>query len=343
MKIDQKKKLESFFVFIKNNKKDYGLSSLWVKYINDFNLRNLDDYRPSYGINYKVSNKRIIFQLGLEKFFNKLNSLIFKINTRLFSYLSTCFSFFGYSNYKKFGIYLKDNKFYSLAKTDNDFRKFLQKHLDLFDWNYSYMSVKAAYNLFCLKSFLDFNSIDSKNIIEIGSGLCQFSCMLSSNLKSFNYVCLDLPNMIPHGYKTLSDNLTNTQIFLPNEIDKFNMSNHDKKIIFILPHQLSEIDLFFDFLVNIESFGEMPQLTANNYIESVTKKMNDKAFIFLINRIARCVDISNKSDIKSWTQFSEYPLDKFDVIVKKIDDFKDLSTDIEGNRSNIFFLGKKAI
>ena len=167
--------------------------------------------------------------------------------------------------------------------------------------------------------------------------------MISSNLNSFTYVCLDLPNMIPHGYKTFTDNLNldNIEVFLPHEIKDFNNSKSQKKIIFILPNQINEIGLLFDALINIESFGEMPQSTANNYINSIKKKMNKNALIFLINRIARCVDLNDKTNLKSWTLFSEYPLEDFDILEKKVDDFKDLNSNIEGNRSNILFVGKK--
>ena len=65
------------------------------------------------------------------------------------------------------------------------------------------------------------------------------------------------------------------------------------------------------------------------------------ALIFLINRIARCVDLNDKTNLKSWTLFSEYPLEDFDILEKKVDDFKDLNSNIEGNRSNILFVGKK--
>ena len=69
MKIDNKKKLENFFDFIRNNNQDYGLSSLGKNILMILILIILISIGPHNGIKNYISNNRIITQLKLEKFF----------------------------------------------------------------------------------------------------------------------------------------------------------------------------------------------------------------------------------------------------------------------------------
>ena len=107
-----------------------------------------------------------------------------------------------------------------------------------------------------------------------------------------------------------------------------------------MPNQLNLISIKFDLLNNIESFGEMPQDTVDNYINSVIPKMNSGAICFLINRVMRCTNLNDPTNHKSWTMFYKYPLSNFETVVKKIDDFKDLNNSDEKNRCNVFYIGK---
>lgn len=338
------KVINDYISFLKNRKNsNFGMSSLWKNYINDFNLKKNNIIRPSYGINYKTPNSLVILQLKIEQFVNFFILLINKIFKKVFSFLTPSITLFGYNNYKNFGLYITDNKFFELNKIDDEFNLYLNQIHQTLNWKYSYMSVKANYNVFKLKEYCKIENFNNKNILEIGSGLCQFSTILTTHLKKYSYVCVDLPNMIPHGYNTLINNKKDVDIFLPHQIEEFKNSNNNKKIIFILPDQFEELSIKYDLLINIESFGEMPQDTANNYLKNSIKKMNKKALIFLINRVARCINPNNPSNLKSWTFFSDYPLDNFKTIVRKIDDFKNLNSELEGNRANIFFLGEKKL
>ena len=74
--------------------------------------------------------------------------------------------------------------------------------------------------------------MESKNIIEIDL-VCHFHTFANLN---FLHVCLDLPNMIPHGYKISTDNLNldNIEVFFYHMKLKISIIQKVKKIIFIL-------------------------------------------------------------------------------------------------------------
>ena len=58
------KVINDYISFLKNRKNsNFGMSSLWKNYINDFNLKKNNIIRPSYGINYKTPNSLVILQL----------------------------------------------------------------------------------------------------------------------------------------------------------------------------------------------------------------------------------------------------------------------------------------
>ena len=248
---------------------------------------------------------------------------------------------FGVKAVRDYGLYIPNTMFSEISSFKPKFRKELEDFHARHEIFYSFMSVKAFYNFYCFKNYVSVELFNEKNILEIGSGSGNLVKIFASNLDSFIYVCLDLPQMIPHAYNELYQNpKVNSEVFLPNQIDQFIESKSKRKILFILPNQLDLLPLRYDLLNNVESFGEMPQTTVNNYINSVIAKMNTGATCFLINRVMRCTNLNDPTNHESWTMFHKYPLENFKTIVKKIDDFKDLNNTEEKNRCNVFYVGE---
>ena len=333
--------INEFAKFASKQDEDYGVSDLWANYINDFDFLNSKAIRPSYKTNKNRLNKRVVFQTKFNNLIIKFINLLFKIIKRIsLSFINTI-TFFGVKNAINYGIYIPNTMFSRISISDPNFKKELDDFHSLHKIFYSFTSVKSFYNFYCFKNYLPVESFNNKNILEIGSGAGLLARIFTSNLESYNYVCLDLPQMIPHAYDGLyKDPVINAEVYLPNQITLFNKSKSKKKILFILPHQLDLISIKFDLLNNIESFGEMPQTTVDNYINSVIPKLNSDAICFLINRVTRCTNLNDPTNHDSWTMFYKYPLMNFEIIVKKIDDFKDLDNPEEKNRCNVFYIGK---
>lgn len=332
--------IKEFVKFALEQDDNYGMSDLWSNYIKDFDFLN-SRIRPSYKTNKNRPNRKVVFQIKIINFFKKITSFLFKVIERFVFYIINALTFFGVRSVRDYGLYIPNTKFSRISSFEPNLQKELDDFHALHEIFYSFMSVKAFYNFYCFKNYIPIESFNNKNILEIGSGSGNLVKIFASNLESYNYVCLDLPQMIPHAYNGLYQNrIIDAEVFLPNQINLFNKSKSKKKILFILPNQIDLISLKFDLLNNVESFGEMPQPTVDNYINSVIPKMNSGAICFLINRVMRCTNLKDPTNHKSWTMFHKYPLKNFKTIVKKIDDFKDLDNHEEKNRCNVFYIGK---
>ena len=82
-----------------------------------------------------------------------------------------------------------------------------------------------------------------ENILEIGSGLFNFGTILSRDLDSFNYFCIDLPDVTMRGYLSAREHLDpDVEVYLPHQQQQFNNSSCKKKVIFLIPSQLENIN-----------------------------------------------------------------------------------------------------
>ena len=129
------------------------------------------------------------------------------------------------------------------------------------------------------------------------------------------------------------------EVFLSHEIDLFIKSNNKKKIIFLLPSDLENLNFNFDLFVNHESFGEMKINTVNNYIHQVSKKMKTNSILFSVNRLSRSVS-KWSIDGSHLTNFFEYNLVNFETLLIKIDNFRNLIPR-QHALPNIIYIGKK--
>ena len=340
-------KLKDYNLFLrnlKNNKIEY--SEIWNKYRKNFTLKdqilNLKGNQRRYGVNRDLKNKKIRLFINtyilVVNFLRKINKLLLRIISRILSII-----IFGkkniVDNYRlNYPIDIQKKYFDKYPKS-----KYLYENIfNRLQWFYSINSFKSFAFFYRFNQFINLNDLENSNILEIGSGLCNFCMILTSQLESFSYICLDIPEMIPNGYysiyKNCSDN--NIELFLPQEIKKFFKSKCKKKILFILPSQIKSIDLRIKLFVNHESFAEMDISTVNKYLKEIKSKLDKNSFVFLVNRIARQNAHSNNLSFDTYTLFSDYNLDGLNTVVKEIDSYRDLFKGRE-IRENLFYIGKK--
>ena len=134
---------------------------------------------------------------------------------------------------------------------------------------------------------------------------------------------------------------------LPTEIDEFEMSSSNRKILFITPEQLKSNCLAdqkrFDLFVNHESFSEMDIDVVNSYLGYLPKLMKKDSFVFLVNRHsrpqARSYDHFKEMELSGITCFSDYKLEFCSEVIKRKDLFRAV---IPGQREtpNVFYIGK---
>ena len=130
--------------------------------------------------------------------------------------------------------------------------------------------------------------------------------------------------MIPKGYLSCKEFVgKDVSVYLSHEIDDFIKCKNKKKIIFILPIDLRDVELNYDLFVNHESFGEMDIDTVNKYINQISKKMKKDSIIFLVNRLSRNVD-NWSINTSHLTNFFDYNLTFFDKLLMKIDNFRNI-------------------
>jgi hypothetical protein len=189
-------------------------------------------------------------------------------------------------------------------------------------------------------------------ILEIGAGLFNFGHLLTYDLKKFNYIICDLPEIIIAAHQQITDIYLpickgKYDVFLPNEINLFYESNNDRKVLFITPYQLNEgimrQDTKFDLFINHESFAEMDIFTVNKYLKQVKFLMKKGAIINLVNRHSRVQATSYEEfkliNLKNITCFDDYELNFCKTILKEVDKFRSTIPMMQ-QTPNVFFIGK---
>ncbi len=344
--MDYQKKLKEYNDFLRDleDYKDY--SEIWDKYRNDFTssdqILNADGYQRRYGINTMVNNKKIRLFINIYSFLNK--SLL-KINRKVLKTFSNFLSYliFGrrdiVNNFRlNYSVDIQKRLFSTYPHYEKSYKRIFNK----LSWFYSINSFKSFAFFQRFNDFVDSNQLENQIILEIGSGLCNFCMILMSQLKSFSYICLDIPEMIPNGYFAIKTKYptNDIDIYLPHEFDSFIKSSSKRKVLFIVPSQLKDLDLKIKLLVNHESFAEMNISTVNNYLNQVKQKLDVNSFVFLVNRLARQNSPRNPLNYNSYTFFDQYDLSGLEVLVKEIDRYRSIFKGKE-LRENVFFIGKK--
>ena len=344
------KNISAYLDWLKYQKEYKNSSVLWNQFKNDFIDKNFKVDRE-----YKFRDRGYLMNLGsfsreknIEKYL-KTYSIASKIidifNYKLMRILEKLFKFIFF---KDFNYDFENN--YLCHKYGNLKEKYFNrnpKHFLLYEeifkknnWVYSVNSFKSFCYFAKFKDLLDINQFNNKTILEIGSGCCNFFMILDTQLNSYTYICLDIPEMIPAGYTSLfkSMNTKGIDIFLPNQIDKALKAKSDKKLIFITPNQLKSCGYTFDLLVNHESFGEMNIKIVNNYLKIFKDLANKNAILFLVNRLAPQTNVDDPK-FDNYTLFEDYDLKEAKIIYKETEEMRNLAIGIE-NKENIFYVGR---
>jgi len=317
-----------------NAMEKYRTSPLWSKYRKEFKV---DLWRRSYGENLDTDNSKIFRSLHLYKLFDNLFFKFTNFQLRFYRYFLK--RILGRNRSSSYGLYLYKTKFSEFNNLSDECKRYIEIMHNRIGLKFSYASYKSAYFLYKLSKILHLPN--SGNIIEIGSGGVQFSRMLVSEMSSFSLVLVDLPEVILFAKELLLKSKLEARIYGPEEVGEFLKCSESKKVLFLEPDQLENIQLEFDLAINIESFGEMYQDVANNYIDILSSKLRKRGSLFLINRISRCVNLNEPYSLNSHTQFCKYPLDSFETICLEVDDFKIVVSPEDKEKLNYFYLGKR--
>tara|TARA_B100001989_G_scaffold118758_1_gene83696 strand:+ start:426 stop:1475 length:1050 start_codon:yes stop_codon:yes gene_type:complete len=343
------KKISLYLDWLKEQKPYVNYSELWKKYRNDFIDKKFDSTKEYkfFGRGYlmnignfgkeKAINKYLTFYSLTLKVLN-LGSYKFKrISEKILKLLF--FKNWNFDSNHNYGFEYGNLKEKYFKKNSKDLLLY-EKIFKKINWIYSYTSFKSFCYFAKFKDYIDIKEINNKTILEIGSGLCNFFTILDTQLESYTYICLDIPEMIPAAYKCVCEtkNSKDIDIFLPNQVSQAVNSNADKKLIFITPDQLKDCGYSFDLLINHESFAEMNINIVNSYLKTFKKLANKDAILFLVNRLARQ---TNREDHKfeTYTFFEDYDIKDVSIIYKEIDEFRALIHGWE-NQENIFYIGR---
>lgn len=312
----------------------YRTSPLWSKYRKEFSV---DLWRRSYGENNDTENEEILSTLKKIKYLDLLVLSFADFQVRFFRFFIK--NIFGRNRSSSYGLYLYKTKFSEFLSLSDECQRYIVAMHERLGLKFSYASYKSAYFLYKLSRVQSIPN--SGSFIEIGSGGVQFSRMLTSEMSSFELVLVDLPEVIIFAKKLLESSNFEATIYGPEDVEKFIKSRELKKVLFLEPDQLEDLRLEFDLAVNIESFGEMYQDVANNYIEILSAKLRDKGSLFMVNRISRCINLNEPYLLDSHTHFCKYPLASFETVRLEVDDFKSVSSPEDKEKLNYFYVGMK--
>lgn len=280
-------KLNDFAKWLKKNDPQVEYSSLWE--IMKKSFEGADEVHRGYAINNERDFTKLERALiGVKK----IENFITKFQRRFFI-LICCFVSFLYtgsrSKYRKYGLHYGTDIKEAVFKNVPGFQSFYQSYCNKFGEYYSYSGMRVLFYYF-LCSNLILNK--TPKIFEIGAGLGNFSIITSRHYEKFEYVILDIPEIIPTAYANVKELVTeDTELYLPNELDDFNRSSCSRKILWIVPSQITQLEKnYFDFFCNTESFAEMDPTVSETYWSKVALLLKDGCFAFLVNRAIRFTD-----------------------------------------------------
>jgi len=320
-------------------------SLIWKKLSADFGENG--GHLRGYGLNNLISDRKIeIFR----KFF-KFSYIIFVpslLVTKAFRSIRMKYiSIISYLILKdttahvKFGISSNNLNCYdvSLLKEYKDF--FAQHRI-----YYSHNTLKTFFYFKKISKYLNIfppEKIQQLDVLEIGAGLFNFGYIITKSTKNFNYVVVDLPEMIISSVSEIMNHYEpDFEIYLPNEIDAFYKSENNRKVLFVTPDQIDKIQPSFDLFVNHESFAEMDISIVNDYLNRVSSLLRKGAYIFIVNRHSRVQAITGSEleniSIDNITSFSDYDLEFSSPIVYEIDSFRQKLPGLN-TKPNILYIG----
>ena len=321
-------------------------SNIWDSLRKDF--QNSDSSLRGYGFT-RISNKRIAVFRKVSRFMSLPWKVLSLISNRLNKKVDRALSW----------LILGGDKFAAQKYGYSDYRSSIYFKKDLVDFENKYHkhNIGLSHNTF--KSYSYLKKLEEtveleKNlsVFEIGAGVFNFGHLLSLQLSHFEYVICDLPEMISSAFREINQsyiphNGGDYEVFLPTEIDEFEMSSSNRKILFITPEQLKSNCLAdqkrFDLFVNHDSFAEMDIDVVNSYLGYLPKLMKKDSVVFLVNRHtrpqAKTYEQFKGLELRGITCFSDYQLEFSREVIKKLDIFN-AAIDGQQQMPNVFYIGK---
>jgi hypothetical protein len=323
---------------------NFDAGPLWQKYRKSFQANSPRIYR-SYGIN-SFSNARrslyLILRTGVSLPYRLINSLNWRIS-QIFLRLLSFLIFKGDAHAAdRFGISQYGDKIYDenlLSDFKNRFAPFGIgiSHNALKSFSYLAKLEKAGMNL-----------QSSVNVLEVGGGLFTFGHLFASSVESFNYVVIDLPEVIVAAKEEIASCYSNTgvpryDVFDSKTLENFLNSPSKRRVIFISNDEtnlLNKLNMSFDLFVNHESFSEMSLLTVNSYLRLAKKYLAKRAHVNLVNRVSRyqLEETLSKNNTDQITNFDKYDLSNLQTKVSEICEFRGRIPS-QNKHPNIFYIG----
>ncbi len=349
-KNDTKKELEQALRFVQSAELGTKMSPLWEEMSKDFSFEgpsNLRDYSINREYNfesitkfYKHSTRIKVLSKIWVRVSNIFLSAIYRVESFITSILSKIiFKDFNASQKYSFDIYPLEA--YEEHQKQVDINSGYENYNSKNNIFFSHNNYKSFTYFHTLMKYIDLEDLESKNILEIGSGLFNFGTILTKNLDEFSYFCIDLPDVALRGYLSAKENIDeDVELFLPHQLEDFNMSSSQKKIIFLIPSQLDLLDQNISLFINHESFSEMNIQTVNDYLAKVSAKMGEGSYMFLVNRFSRLQSRDAKSN--DYTNFLEYELEGYEEICFEVEKLRSFLP-VQKDHPNVVFIGQRKI
>lgn len=178
----------------------------------------------------------------------------------------------------------------------------------------SYNSLKIAYFAHKVFSNCTFDQGSRKIFLEIGAGAGNFQIITAFRFTELTYYVVDLPEMLLISSFETIKHVPNARIFMPNDVEEGILEQPlqgAKKFIFLTPSQIERIpEKTIDLALNIESFAEMPQHVAKNYVHFFYRALKNGGYMFTANRESRVL-----SDRGAFTCYWKLPYSEKDEII----------------------------
>jgi SAM-dependent methyltransferase len=153
--------------------------------------------------------------------------------------------------------------------------------------------------------------------MEVGAGMGNLAILLAGTVSSFTYYVVDLPEMLMVLSTELAHHLPNAVQRLPNEVKshaQIDAMEGNQRFVLLTPAQAGLIpDESIDLAINIESFAEMNQPTANGYVNEINRSLKVGGHFFTANRESRIIDSPN--ELPQITSHWKYPFEDSDKVV----------------------------
>ena len=197
---------------------------------------------------------------------------------------------------------------------DSHFRVLESSHRPKFTFN----TLKTVYFYDKLLKYLTPHIKDQDiSIMEVGAGMGNLALLLAGTVRSGTYYVVDLPEMLMVLSAELNHHLPDAVQLLPNEvksIDDVHAMEGSHRFVLLTPGQVGLIeDESVDLAINIESFAEMNQPTANGYVNEVNRALKVGGHFFTANRESRIIDSDDQ--LPQVTSHWNYPFQDSDNVL----------------------------